>query len=127
MNIKIYTPSNLVLDLEVTKVKGEGREGAFCLLQRHIDYVTALLPGILSCTAHDRESFLAVDLGILIKQGNTVMVSTKHAVMGNLGELEEEVEKMLISEDEREKVSRSSVARLEASFVRRFIGFGKSG
>ena len=43
-----------------------------------------------------------------------------------LGELNHTVSKFLSDVDERERMSRSAVARLEADFVRRFVEFGKN-
>ncbi|MBI9074047.1 MAG: F0F1 ATP synthase subunit epsilon [Desulfatibacillum sp.] len=127
MIIQVQTPIESLLDQEVTKVRGQSPGGEFCLLPRHIDYATALTPGILSCTlTGGEEVHMAVDMGILVKMGDQVMVSTRNAVVGNLGELEQEVEKLVMEEDERERVNRSSVARLEANFVRRFVSFGKN-
>ncbi len=128
MRLKIFLPSNVFMDEEVDKVIGEGPEGSFCLLPRHIDYVTALVPGILVYqTAEIENHFLAVDTGTLVKKGNQVLVSTRLAVRGVLGELQKEVEKMVSVVDEREKMTRSACARLEADLVRRFVEFGKSG
>lgn len=127
MRLKVFLPSNILVDEEVDKVVGEGPDGGFCLLPRHIDYVTALVPGILTYrTAEAGERFLAIDRGILIKQGSQVLVSTRLAVRGALGELREEVDKMVSVVDEREKMTRSACARLEADLVRRFVEFGKS-
>jgi F-type H+-transporting ATPase subunit epsilon len=124
MELEIYVPDAVFLQTRVQKVIAESPAGSFCLLPRHIDYVTALVPGILTYTTDGSEFFVAVDNGILIKQGKTVSVSTRQAVSGPLGELKNEVERMLHDIDEHEKKTRSSVARLEADFVRRFIEFG---
>jgi F-type H+-transporting ATPase subunit epsilon len=48
------------------------------------------------------------------------------AVKGELGALRKAVETFLGELDEREKKTRSSIARLEADFVRRFMDFGKN-
>lgn len=128
MRLKIFLPSNVFMDEEVDRVVGEGHEGSFCLLPRHIDYVTALVPGILTYqTAEAEKHFLAVDTGTLVKKGNQVLVSTRLAVGGALGELQKEVKKMVSVVDEREKMTRSACARLEADLVRRFVEFGKNG
>ena len=128
MRLKILTPSEVFLDEEVSKVVGEGTSGSFCLLPRHIDYVTALVPVILSYQTTEREEhFLALHRGILVKQGDQVLVSTRLAVRGELGKLQEEVKRMIHDVDEKEKITRSACARLEANLVRRFVEFGKSG
>lgn len=124
MKLKVYLPSDIFLETEVTKVVAESPEGGFCLKPRHIDYVTALAPGILSYSEGGRERFIAVDGGILAKQQEEISVATRHAVSGELGELRKEVERMLTKVDEHEKMSRSAVARLEVGFLRRLVEFG---
>ena len=124
IELKIYLPSGIFLEVKVGKVKGESPAGGFCLLPRHIDYVTALVPSIFSYTSLDgRESFLALDNGILTKQGQEVVIAARRAVVGELGTLHQEVEKMLAASEEREKMNKSAVAKLEAGFLRRFMEF----
>ncbi len=48
MKLKILLPTEIMLDEEVTKVTAEAGNGSFCLLPRHIDFVAALVPGLLS-------------------------------------------------------------------------------
>lgn len=127
MNLKVYLPTEIFLDTETTRVIAEGPQGSFGMLPRHIDYVSPLVPGILTyVTSGGQEHFLALDGGILTKQGGDVTVATRHAVKGELGTLRNEVEKMLLSLDERNKASRSAVARLEAGFLKRFMSLTKS-
>jgi len=128
LRIKIYTPADIFLDQEVNKVVGESPAGSFCLLPRHIDYVTALVPGILSYqTPTNEEHFLGVDGGILVKLADEVQVAAGWVVKGELGELRQQVEQMISDADEKQRKTRSSVARLEADFIRRFMEFGKIG
>lgn len=124
IDLKIYLPSGIFVEEKVAKVKGESPAGGFCLLPRHIDYVTALVSGIFSYTdLEGREFFLALDNGILIKKGQEVMIAARLAVSGELGMLNQEVEKMLEARKEKEKTNRSAVAKLEAGFLRRFMEF----
>jgi len=85
------------------------------------------VPGILTYrTSGRRENFMAVNGGILVKQGDTVEVATRMAVSGELGTLHETVNRFINDMDERERRARAAVARLEADFVRRFVEFGKN-
>ncbi len=128
INLKILLPTSIFLEESVEKVRGEGPEGEFCLKPKHIDYATALRPGIFSyVSSTGKEHFLAIDHGILVKQGKDVMVATRRSVAGDLGQLNEEVESMLFEREEREKQSRSAVARLEIGFIKRFIEFSHRG
>lgn len=124
MHLTVFLPSDSLLEEDVVKVRGEGRHGQFCLKPRHIDYVAALRPGIFSyVTAAGREHFLALDQGIVVKQGDQVKIAARRAVAGELGQLFREVEKMLVESDEREKQNQSAVARLEVGFLKRFLEF----
>jgi F-type H+-transporting ATPase subunit epsilon len=123
MRLKVLLPSEVLLDAAVTKVIAEADNGSFCLLPRHIDFVAALVPGLLSFESEDgREEFLAVDEGILVKCGDQVLVSTRQAVRGpDLGSLRQMIEAQFRAVDEQERKTRAAAARLEADLVRRFL------
>ncbi|HLB71203.1 MAG TPA: F0F1 ATP synthase subunit epsilon [Candidatus Methanoperedens sp.] len=121
MRLKVLLPTAILVDQEVAKVIAEAENGSFCILPRHIDFVAALVPGILSFESGEEE-FLAVDEGVLVKWGQDVMVSTRNAVRSkNLGLLKRTVKEEFRILDEREKKSRSILAKLEADFARRFL------
>jgi F-type H+-transporting ATPase subunit epsilon len=120
-------PSEVFLHAEVTKVVGEGPQGSFAILPRHVDMTTALVAGILIYEIKDGgERFLALDGGILVKKGDEVSIATRMAVKGELGALKVTVDRFTSEVDERERKTRSAVAKLEADFVRRFVEFGKN-
>ena len=124
MRLKVLLPTEVLMDEEVSKVIAEAENGFFCLLPRHIDFVAALAPGLLSYVrAEDgREEFMAVDEGILVKCGPQVEVSTRQALRGpELGTLKATVEKSFRVLSEQEKRARSAMANLEANFIRRFL------
>ncbi len=125
MRLKVLLPTEIFIDEDVTKVIAEAHNGSFCLLPRHIDFVAALTPGILSYeTGEGDEVFLAVDEGILVKVAQEVLVSTRNAIRGpELGQLKSTVKEQFKVLDEREKMTRSALAKIEASFVRRFLEF----
>lgn len=122
MKLKVLLPTQVLVDKEVSKVTAEAENGYFTLLPRHIDFVAALVPGLLSYEAEGRERFLAVDEGVLVKCGSEVMVSTRNAIEGGeLGELERIVEEKFKILDDKEKTARSAIAKIEAGFIRRFL------
>lgn len=124
--LKVLLPAGILLDEEVLQVTAEAENGFFSILPRHIDFVAALVPGIFSyVTSANDEYFLALDEGILVKQGDKVFVSATRAVSGDdLEELEETVKKELSVMDENEKKARTVLARLEADTLRRFTRLG---
>ena len=123
MKLKVFLPAEVLIDEEVTSVSAEAQNGFFCLLPRHIDFVAALVPGILSFkNGEGNEVFLAVDEGVLVKCGQEVMVSTRNAVRAqDLGKVRQTVAEQFKVLGEREKTARSAMAKIEAGFVRRFL------
>lgn len=128
MQLKVMQPTNVLIDERVTKVTAEGEEGSFCLLPQHVDWIAALVPGILSFESETgAEIFLAIDEGILVKQGPMVWVSVRSAVRGvDLETLHQTVQQQFRQLDEQERQARSTLARLETSFVREFMELGGS-
>ncbi|GAB4334568.1 MAG: F0F1 ATP synthase subunit epsilon [Candidatus Abyssubacteria bacterium] len=128
MRLKVLLPAEILIDREVEKVTAEAENGSFTLLPRHIDFVAALVPGILFFTAEGEEEFIAVDEGILIKRADEVLVSTRKAVRGpELGSLRKAIEREFLGRTEREKKSRSASAKIEADLVRRFMELTRHG
>ncbi|WP_206035673.1 F0F1 ATP synthase subunit epsilon [Roseomonas sp. HF4] len=105
------------------------RSGAFGLLPRHVDFVTALVPGILIHEAmQGSERYLGVDEGILVKLRHEVLVSTHDAVAGDhLEELRGRVRSTFIDLGKHERAARTSLARLEAGIACRMLGLRETG
>jgi F-type H+-transporting ATPase subunit epsilon len=122
MKLKLQIPSKKLIDRTVLKVKAEAVDGAFCLRPHHIDFVAPLVPGLFSYETETGEEILAVDRGVLVKRGDEVLVSVHNAVQGRrVSELENTIQTVFQYLDEREKKSRSALARLEASFVTQYL------
>lgn len=123
MQFRILLPATILLDESVTKVIAEGSDGSFCLLPKHRDFVTSLVPGIITYVdAAGAESFVAVSEGVLTKSGSQVLVSARRASRNDqLGELQRLVREDFQRLNDRERVAQTVVARLEADFMRRFL------
>lgn len=122
LRLQVLLPTAILVDSEVVKVIAEADDGAFCLLPRHIDFVAALVPGVLSFVGTDgTEQFCAIDQGVLVKCANHVSVSTLNGVRGtDLGRLKDLVEERFLDLDEHERKARTALARLEAGALRGF-------
>lgn len=127
MHLQVLLPTRILVDTTTRRIVAEAENGSFCLLPRHVNFVTSLAPGIL--TYHDAEQrirYLGVAEGVLVKTSSEVLVSVEYAVEGgDLGELRERVQQHFEAIDERERQAVSAVARLEADFVRRFLALEK--
>jgi F-type H+-transporting ATPase subunit epsilon len=91
VRLLLTVPTGILVDEPVTKVLAESAEGSFCLLPRHLDLATVLVPGPADVRARigRREVVVAVDHGVLVKVGADVRVACQRAyVAGDLEEAE---------------------------------------
>jgi len=127
VRLQICHPSEIFIDTAVSKVVAESPRGSFCILPRHIDIVKALVPGILAYfNDAGEESFIAINGGIMVKQETKLLIATRMAIKGELGTLKKKVEEFMDEVDEKERKTLSSLARLEADFIHRFLEVGKN-
>jgi len=129
MQLKVLLPTEVLVAAPAVKVVAEAVNGAFGLLPRHVDFVTALAAGILTYVTPDGEEVhLAVNQGTLVKCGREVMVSTHAAVRGpDLEALRSVVSEEFAQMDEHERRARSALTRLEAGALRRFMELEEHG
>ncbi len=122
MRLQIVVPQQTVVDeTGVLRLQVETVLGHFCLRPRHADYVTVLVPGLVSFQTEEGEVHLAVDEGVLVKRGAEVSIAAHRATRGvSLEALAEQVKGMLGSFDEQERKTRVALARIEARLTRRF-------
>ncbi|MDY7066504.1 ATP synthase epsilon chain [Pseudomonas extremaustralis] len=123
MTLKVLLPFEIfAVEDNVSRIVVETPEGSFGLLPRRLDCVAALVPGILSFQSETQgEVFLALDAGVLVKTGQTVVISARRAIRGeDLSRLHEAVEQQFLTLDTQEIAMRATMARLESGFMRRF-------
>ena len=123
MRLKVLLPTNVLVDEEVRKIGADAEDGELTLLPRHIDLTTTLSPGVLSFELADgREEFVALAEGVLVKCGEEVLVSARQGVRGaELGKLQQRVQEEFTKLDERAETARTSLNKIEATFVHRFV------
>jgi F-type H+-transporting ATPase subunit epsilon len=129
MRLKVWLPADLLLEEEVVRIKAEAENGWFGLLPRHIDFVTSLVPGVLTFEpAGKPEEYLAVDHGILVECGADVSISTRNAMRGtDLARLRKDLEAQFLERAEHERAARALEAKLEADLVRNLLEAEKHG
>jgi len=128
MIMKILLPSEVFAEEEVSKINAEAENGAFCLLEHHVDFAATLVPGLLSFVSDGKEEFVAVDAGTVVKRGFEVLISVKNAVRGGeLGSLKKTVEEQFLRLDDRERKVRSVLSKLEADLAHSFLEMEEHG
>ena len=115
MRVRIIVPGKLFLDQEVDKITAPGAEGSFQILPRHIDVVWTLQSGILIVTTGKKDTYFAINQGVLVKEKDLVQISSYQVVEStSLEELQETVEKNFRILDEEEKKLSRILDKLEA-------------
>jgi len=124
MNLKILLPYRVFLDVQnVRSIVADTNAGSYGFLPQRLDCAAVLVPGIFSYE-NTSTHYLALDAGVIVKSGTTVLVSVRNAIGGTeLGKLNELVEKEFKTIDDSEKKARALVSKMEASFMHRLEKF----
>tara|TARA_R110002020_G_C16315695_1_gene774253 strand:- start:5440 stop:5850 length:411 start_codon:yes stop_codon:yes gene_type:complete len=122
MQVTLRLPTRTLFDGRAIELAAVAQNGAFGILPNHTDFVTALVPSVLTLTVSGGEElFFGIDEGLLVKKGHAVDVAIRRGVQGeSLETLRETVENTFVQIDEDERVARTALSRLEANIVRRF-------
>ena len=126
MNLKILLPFKVFATLQnVKQIVAETSGGQYGFLPQRLDCVAALVPGILMYeSAEAGIKYIAVDKGILVKEGENITVSVRNAIGGtDLGKLHESVEKEFKELDDNEKNVRAVMTKMESNFMLRLQKF----
>lgn len=126
MQLKVFMPFAAFADIpSVLSIVAETTQGTLGILPNRLDCIAILDPGILSYSStREGEQFIALDEGVLVKTGNTVLVSTRRAVGGkNLETLYKLVVEEFLLQDEQEINRQTTMLKLETGFLRRFAAF----
>ena len=122
MRLQVVTPGAIVVDEPADKVATEAIDGAFTLLPRHVDFVTALVPGLLTYVHDGVERLVAVDGGILVKRGRAVRVATAEAIPSDdVLDLQRVMRTTFEEVGENERRARTAIAHLETDAIRRIL------
>jgi F-type H+-transporting ATPase subunit epsilon len=122
IDLKILLPSKVFSQVgDVSRIVAETPRGSFGILPHRRDCVAALAPGILIYeTNANGVVYVAVNDGVLVKTGASVVVSVRNAVGGaNLDQLRDLVEREFLKLTEEEEGVRAMTAKLESDFIRR--------
>jgi F-type H+-transporting ATPase subunit epsilon len=132
MRLRLTSLGELLIDAEVKSVRAEDGSGAFGILPRHVDFLTALDVGVLSW--HDTDDTLhhcAVRGGVLTVHDGDVAVATREGVIDDdLSRLESTVLARFRARDEAEQQARLGGQQLGLRVAReilRYLNPGRGG
>ena len=127
MRLKTLTPSGIVVDERVNRVRFDAQDGSFTFLPKHADFATVIVPGLVLFEIADgeqagKEIYMACDRGMLVKANTTVLLSVRRAVISeNLAELSYTITEEFKKDEENRKAVNVAMARLENSLTRRVL------
>jgi F-type H+-transporting ATPase subunit epsilon len=131
MRLLVTTPMAVIVDQDdVRHVRAEDETGAFGILERHADFITALEVSVITWRdAAGREHHVAVRGGVLtVREGNLIEVATREAVgEDTLKELGDSVLQRFREEMDAEEESRVSATRLHLAAIRQLQRYLQSG
>ncbi len=115
IDLKIYSPIEILLDEEVQKLTFQGKEGYLTILPNHIDYVSSFESNIMSyIDRHNNQRFIALNNGILVKYSNKVRLTAYKAIIGNsLKDLKTKINEVVEKENDIEKEINKNLKQLE--------------
>lgn len=122
MQVTVQLPTRTLFDGSAISLTAVAPNGAFGLLPNHVDFVTAIVPSVVTLRFLDgTEGFFGLDEGLLVKKGHSVTIAAMRGVQGaDLASLQDTVQSSFVQMDEDERQARSALSRLEANMVRRF-------
>jgi F-type H+-transporting ATPase subunit epsilon len=122
MTVTLRLPTATLFEGNALRLTAVAPNGAFGILPNHVDFVTALVPSVMTLQLVDgREEIFGIDEGALVKKGHSVSIAALRGVRGkDLASLKATVAARFIQMDEEERQARSALSRLEADMVRRF-------
>jgi F-type H+-transporting ATPase subunit epsilon len=127
MTVTLRLPARLFHESPVSKLTARAENGGFGVLPNHVDFVTALAPGVMMLTGPDgEETVFGIDEGIFVKHDRQVDICVRRVTQGtDLASLKATVRENFVEVDEQERAARSALARLEANMVRQFTELKK--
>ena len=123
MELKVVTPIEVILSCPIQKITIEGIDGFRSLLPKHIDFITALKPGIMTYVTTDNATkYLACNQGLFVKCGTQVSISTPWAVISDdLEHLKHHIKQNMAEMEQERKEVGVSMARLEIGLTKGLI------
>ena len=120
MELKVVTPTEVILSCPIQKITIEGIDGFRSLLPKHMDFITALKSGIMTyLTLDNKTKYLACNQGLFVKCGTQVSISTPWAIISDdLQHLKQHIKQAFQEMEQERKEVGVSMARLEIGLTK---------
>ena len=120
--LTIVTPTKIV-ERDITHIRLKDETAYFGIMKGHIDFLTVLVPSL--CYYRDasgRETFLAVEGGVLSVRGAAVTLTSREVYEGDDAErLAEIIEAAIAKRQESERAFITMLESIERSFIEKAV------
>ena len=122
--LSVVTPTSM-FEREIKHIRLKDETGFFGVMKNHIDFLTVLVPSLCYYRdVRDRETFLAVNGGILDVRGGTASLTSREVHESeDADKLAEIIEKTILDRTGAEQAFRKMLEGIERSFVEKTIEF----
>lgn len=120
LELEIIAPDRLIAHGRVVAVQAADATGQFGIWPGHENLLSVLIPCVLRYRGEDgRESFAAVDGGVLLLESGKISVATRDAVIAErLEDVADKAAAMLAARKDKEQAARAGFAELETTLLR---------
>jgi len=120
MKLRVLTPSEVILEQDVTHVTAEDPTGSLGIRPGHATLMTPLVPGIVIARSESgSQRYVAVNGGVMLVDSNTVEIVSRQAVTGtDRAELETKVVAGFEKDNDDDRANRAAFEKLRISFMR---------
>ncbi|MDR3289799.1 MAG: hypothetical protein LBT02_00760 [Rickettsiales bacterium] len=114
MFLEIYIPNEIVIKTEIKKLSIKLKEGLMTFLPKHADYIATFDKNIMHYIGgDDKKNFVALNIGLFVKYGNKICITTYLAVDGEtLDEVNKKL-KLLSQKIGEEKKNNENLKQLD--------------
>jgi len=129
MKLRVFTPSEVVLECDVAHVTAEDPTGSLGVRPGHAPLVTPLVRSVLVAREPGgRERYVAVDRGVMLVDGELVRVAVRQAVAGaDIGELERTALARFEKEADEDRANHVAFEKMRISFMRNLLEMDRAG
>lgn len=128
MKVDFAFPTEIKGFEDIGRVRFADEDGAITLLERHLDYVTALAVCVVELVPSEgRSTFIGVDGGILVKKGEAVRIASFRGIEGeSIESLWQRMDESFRKKEENAKKVRSILTKLEVDMAKRLFEEGEA-
>ena len=128
MKLRILTPAEVAFEEDVVHVTADDPTGSLGVRAGHAAMVTKLVPGIVIARTNGGETYVAVNGGVMVVDGETVEIVSRQAIVSrDLAHLEGTVLEEFEKNEADDKTNHAAFEKMRIRFLRGMVEFDRAG